>query len=137
MASGVNTTFRQIGIATGIAAYGSIFAASMQHKLDRRWRASRRSTGTSRSWSAQSNAGQRGPGHRATPTQLRGTVVRAIESSFTSSLDILLVASAVLALAGAVCALTLIRTRDFVASHPQPSQAQTDARAPVPAGRAG
>ena len=34
MASGVNTTFRQIGIATGIAAYGSIFASSLHHKLD-------------------------------------------------------------------------------------------------------
>src|SRR5271154_7201370 len=33
MASGVNTTFRQIGIATGIAAYGSIFASSLQSKL--------------------------------------------------------------------------------------------------------
>src|SRR6202012_5534352 len=28
MASGVNTTFRQIGIAVGIAVYGSIFTAS-------------------------------------------------------------------------------------------------------------
>jgi len=27
MASGVNTTFRQVGIATGIAALGSIFTA--------------------------------------------------------------------------------------------------------------
>ena len=34
MASGVNTTFRQIGIATGIAAYGSIFASSLHHKMD-------------------------------------------------------------------------------------------------------
>ena len=33
MASGVNTTFRQIGIATGIAVYGSIFASSLQNKL--------------------------------------------------------------------------------------------------------
>ena len=33
MASGVNTTFRQIGIATGIAVYGSIFAASLHHKI--------------------------------------------------------------------------------------------------------
>src|ERR1700677_3216942 len=35
MASGVNTTFRQIGIATGIAAYGSIFASSLHDKLSR------------------------------------------------------------------------------------------------------
>ena len=33
MASGVNTTFRQIGIAVGIAAYGTIFTASLRHSL--------------------------------------------------------------------------------------------------------
>ena len=33
MASGVNTTFRQVGIATGIAALGSIFAAAIRSHL--------------------------------------------------------------------------------------------------------
>src|ERR1700728_1317363 len=33
MASGVNTTFRQIGIATGIAVYGSVFASTLRQKL--------------------------------------------------------------------------------------------------------
>src|ERR1035441_3382417 len=33
MASGVSSTFRQIGVATGIAALGSIFTAAMQHNL--------------------------------------------------------------------------------------------------------
>src|ERR1700691_5091759 len=33
MASGVNTTFRQIGIATGTAVYGSIFASALRQKL--------------------------------------------------------------------------------------------------------
>ena len=31
MASGINTTFRQVGIATSIAALGSIFATKMAH----------------------------------------------------------------------------------------------------------
>ncbi|HVW18032.1 MAG TPA: MFS transporter [Solirubrobacteraceae bacterium] len=31
MASGINTTFRQVGVATGIAALGSIFAARIGH----------------------------------------------------------------------------------------------------------
>ena len=42
MASGVNSTFRQIGIAAGIAALGSIFVSSIQSHLSprcrRRWR---------------------------------------------------------------------------------------------------
>ena len=33
MASGVNSTFRQVGIATGIAALGSIFAAALERNL--------------------------------------------------------------------------------------------------------
>ena len=33
MASGVNSTFRQVGIAAGIAALGSIFTSALQHNL--------------------------------------------------------------------------------------------------------
>jgi MFS family permease len=33
MASGINTTFRQIGIAAGIAALGSIFTSAMERNL--------------------------------------------------------------------------------------------------------
>src|ERR1700677_3298794 len=108
MASGVNTTFRQIGIATGIAAYGSIFASSLQHKLGRAL------AGTpslhehlSRVVAAvqQGNAAQ---AIDAVPKSLRGPLVAAIHSSFAATLDVLLVVSAVLALVGAVCAVILI-----------------------------
>ena len=34
MASGVNTTFRQIGIAVGIAVYGTIFTSALQRQLN-------------------------------------------------------------------------------------------------------
>jgi EmrB/QacA subfamily drug resistance transporter len=37
MASGANTTFRQIGIAVGIAAYGSVFSAAMRHGAEQGW----------------------------------------------------------------------------------------------------
>jgi EmrB/QacA subfamily drug resistance transporter len=37
MASGANTTFRQIGIAVGIAAYGSIFSAAMRDGVRSGW----------------------------------------------------------------------------------------------------
>ena len=33
MASGVNTTFRQIGISVGIAVYGTIFTTVLRHDL--------------------------------------------------------------------------------------------------------
>jgi predicted MFS family arabinose efflux permease len=53
MASGVNTTFRQIGIAIGIAAYGSIFASSLLRcstSWTARWAASRRYIESCPSW---------------------------------------------------------------------------------------
>jgi EmrB/QacA subfamily drug resistance transporter len=122
MASGVNTTFRQIGIATGIAAYGSIFASSLQHKLGHALAAS---PSLHQQLPRIVAAVQQGDGARvigAEPASLRGPLVAAIHSSFASTLDVLLVVSAVLALVGAVGALTLIRPRDFVASsHVQPT----------------
>jgi EmrB/QacA subfamily drug resistance transporter len=126
MASGVNTTFRQIGIATGIAAYGSIFASSLQHKLGETL-----STVPSldrhlpRVVSAiqQGNAAQ---AINAAPDSLREPLVAAIHASFASALDVLLVVSAVLAFVGAACSAVLIRPRDFVVSHDQPTPAPTE-----------
>ncbi len=123
MASGVNTTFRQIGIATGIAAYGSIFASSLRNKLD----GALAGTPALRSHLAQVvNGVQQGNPSQAierVPASLRGPLVAAIHSSFADTLNILLVVSAALAIVGAVCATVLIRPRDLVASHPQPAPA--------------
>jgi hypothetical protein len=54
------------------------------------------------------------------PAGSRGQVVSAIHSSFTGALNDLLVVSGILALAGAVGALTLIRSKDFVAQRQGP-----------------
>jgi predicted MFS family arabinose efflux permease len=118
MASGVNTTFRQIGIATGIAAYGSIFASSLHHKMDHAL------TGTPSLHRllpevvTDIQQGKAAQAIGAVPEQLRGQLVAAIHSSFASTLDLLLVVSAVLALVGAACSLTFIRSRDLVVSRP-------------------
>jgi EmrB/QacA subfamily drug resistance transporter len=114
MASGVNATFRQIGIATGIALYGSLFASSLQSKL-----ASALATTPAlhRHVSEIVMGIKQGSGARALsdiPSALRHPLVVAIRSSFAGSLDLLLVVSAVLAFAGALASLVLIRPRDFV-----------------------
>jgi Na+/melibiose symporter-like transporter len=123
MASGVNTTFRQIGIATGIAVYGSVFASTLHHKLDRALASTplleRHLPGVVTAIQ-QGNATQ---AINAVPTPLRAPIVAAIRASFASSLDVLLVVSAVLALVGAVCSVVLIRHQDFVISHHQQTPA--------------
>ena len=49
MASGVNSTFRQVGIATGIAALGSIFAHQVADGIHARWPVRRRRAARTRS----------------------------------------------------------------------------------------
>jgi EmrB/QacA subfamily drug resistance transporter len=125
MASGVNTTFRQIGIATGIAVYGSIFASALHQKLSQ---ALSNIPSLERHLPAVATAIQQGNAAQAInaePAVLRAPLVTAIHASFASALDVLLVVSAVLALVGAACSGVLIRRRDFVVSHHKPTLAPT------------
>ena len=126
MASGVNTTFREIGIATGIAVYGSVFASSLRQNLGHALAGipslDRHLPGVVTAIQ-QGNAAQ---AISAVPPASRAPLVAAIHASFASALDVLLVVSAVLALVGAVCSCVLIRRRDFVVSHHQQTPAPTE-----------
>jgi EmrB/QacA subfamily drug resistance transporter len=94
MASGVNNTFRQVGIATGIAGLGAIFQDTISSKLH----------GAGGAKGVASGAVQQG-----------GELARA---AFVSGLNEILLVGAILAFVGAVLALILVRTRDLVASGP-------------------
>ena len=128
MASGVNTTFREIGIATGIAVYGSVFASSLRQNLGHALAGipslDQHLPGVVTAIQ-QGNAAQ---AISAVSPALRAPLVAAIHASFASALDVLLVVSAVLALVGAVCSGVLIRRRDFVVSHHQPTPAPTQSQ---------
>jgi hypothetical protein len=136
MASGVNTTFRQIGIAVGIAAYGTIFTASLRNSLSHTLSGVSGVAGKAPQIISGIQQGNVGAVIKGTPAAARGQVVSAIHSSFTGALNDLLVVSGILALAGAVGALTLIRTKDFVAQQqgPPPSGGSEPPRSMVPAG---
>ena len=111
MASGVNSTFRQVGIATGIAALGSIFASSIQSHLASDLPASL--AGSAGKLAAAVRQGAVGPVIGSVPAADRGVVGAALRSSFASALNELLYVSAGVALVGAVCAVLLIRAKDF------------------------
>jgi len=128
MASGVNATFRQIGLATGIAVYGSIFATSLHHKMDQTLAGTRSLHRLLPALVTDIQQGKAAQAIYAVPEPLRRSLVAAIHSSFASSLDVLLVISAVLALFGTACSFCLIRSRDFVVSyqpHPEPARSMT------------
>ena len=119
MASGVNSTFRQIGIAAGIAALGSIFTSAMQHNL-----ASAPAAGASAARIvALVRQGQVGQLLASLPPARRGEVAVAVKGAFAAGLNDLLYVTAGLALLGAVCAVLLIRSKDFVARTQPPAPA--------------
>jgi predicted MFS family arabinose efflux permease len=100
MAAGINNTFRQVGIATGIAALGAVFQSSVESSIR-----------------ARVGAGVRLPPAEAlaqgNPRVLPGAHV-AFVSGWTHALNEILVIGAIVAGLGAVAALVLVRRRDFV-----------------------
>jgi hypothetical protein len=126
MASGVNTTFRQIGIATGIAVYGSVFASALRQKLGQDLASTPSLHEHLPRIVAAVQQGNLAQIFDTTPQSLRGPLAVAVHSSFAGALDVLLVVSAVLALVGGACSGALIRRRDFVVSHHQATPAPTE-----------
>jgi EmrB/QacA subfamily drug resistance transporter len=112
MASGTNATFRQIGVATGIAALGSIFVSAMQSHLTSTLPPSL--AGSAATIAAAVRQGSVGHVLASVPAADRGATALALRSSFAAGLNDLLYITAALALAGGVCALLLIRSKDFV-----------------------
>jgi EmrB/QacA subfamily drug resistance transporter len=110
MASGVNTTFRQIGIAAGIAALGTAFSSAFQHSL-----ATTQVATAAPRIAAAVRQGQVSALIAGLPPSRRSEFAAAIREAFAAGLNDLLYLTAGLALAGAICALLLIRRQDFVA----------------------
>jgi EmrB/QacA subfamily drug resistance transporter len=128
MASGANATFRQVGIATGIAALGSVFVSVMHSHLTSALPPSLASSAST--LAAAVRQGSVGHVLASLPAADRAVTAFALRSSFASGLNVLLYISASLALVGGVCAVLLIRSKDFVKRETGPAET---ASAPVSA----
>jgi EmrB/QacA subfamily drug resistance transporter len=113
MASGVNSTFRQVGIAAGIAALGSIFGAALEHNLAHALAGPslRASTVSAPHVAAMVEQGQAGQLLASLPAATRGQVAAALRAAFAAGVNDLLLVTGALAFAGALGALLLIRGR--------------------------
>ena len=141
MASGVNSTFRQIGIAAGIAVLGSIFNAALEHNLAHALAVPslRASTASAPRVAAIVEQGHAGQLLAGLPAATRGQVAAALRSAFAAGLNDLLIVTGALAFAGAVCAVLLIRSKDFVrtgrtpppGASPAPAQTGADSVSPA------
>jgi len=117
MASGINSTFRQVGIATGIALLGTLFASKISSEVLSRTAGVPGLAGKGPQIAHGLQSGEVAQVLRSLPASLRGTAAGISKASFTSGLDHILLVAAVLALASGVLAFGLIRTKDFV-QHP-------------------
>jgi EmrB/QacA subfamily drug resistance transporter len=128
MASGINSTFRQVGIATGIAALGALFQHRVAEEATSSLTASGHGAAVARAAHGNVGSALQSGNVRALaahlPVPARQALESAYHSAFTAGLtEILLVATAI-AFAGAICAFALIRRSDFQAGshHEAPAE---------------
>jgi EmrB/QacA subfamily drug resistance transporter len=127
MASGTNSTFRQVGIATGIAGLGALFTHAVTAHIESLLRGVHglpaRAAGAIARGVSQGRGARAGAAH--VPPAVHAAVDHAIRGGFTSGLDDVFLVGAVVMLVSAVLVLGLIRTRDFEQSAAHHSVAAT------------
>jgi len=116
MASGINSTFRQVGIATGIALLGTLFSNRLASAVTERTQGTPLAAHSGQIATALRNGGASGLFTR-TPPQQRQVLAEVVRGSFTTALDQILLVAAVVSMVAGVLAFALIRSRDFVAQH--------------------
>jgi len=125
MASGVNTTFRQVGIAVATAALGTIFTSALRRSLHHGLAGVPALAGHASQVAAQAQQGNfRAVLASVAPGQ-RGRVEAAAHAAFAAGLNDLVLVTGALALVGGVASALLIRSRDFVHVRGQAQVRQT------------
>ncbi|HMH92406.1 MAG TPA: MFS transporter [Streptosporangiaceae bacterium] len=110
MASGINSTFRQVGIATGIALLGTLFSSQLRDYV-----AAHASAlgGRGPQVAAAIQSGRFGSVLQHLPPAARPGVEQVARAAFASGLNSILLVAAIIALAGGIVGLAAIRGRDF------------------------
>jgi EmrB/QacA subfamily drug resistance transporter len=112
MASGINNTFRQVGIATGIAALGALFESRLSSDIAPRLAGTAAAgQATQISHAVAAGGTQQVLAHVAAAHRAQASA--AIHFAFASAMNEILLVGGVVALAGAVLATILVRERDF------------------------
>ena len=114
MASGINDTFRQVGIAIGIAAWGAIFLGRGADKVEQVLAGTPGATGDRpRQLVEAISSGNLDTAVANVPAGQRAAVADAAREGFLAGMNEILMLGGMLALAGAVAALWLVRERDI------------------------
>ena len=126
MASGINSTFRQIGVATGIAVLGTIFIGRIHTTVITNL-AGTQLAGRSHQIASAAGSGQIGQGLNQMPAAARQLVQSAVRAGFVDGLNLILLISALLTFLAAVISFFLIREKDFVAGQGSTGRASEQA----------
>jgi EmrB/QacA subfamily drug resistance transporter len=113
MASGINSTFRQVGIATGIAVLGAIFESAITNKLKAGLAGTPAAAHGTQLGHAVAGGGA-GTALAHVPPGQRAHAAVVVHGAFASAMNDILLVAAIVAFVGAVLGLALVRPRDFV-----------------------
>jgi hypothetical protein len=114
MASGINSTFRQVGIATGIALLGTLFSSRVHDQVTSHLDKLPGAGGHSDAIASALKSGDVGSALQQLPPQLRGPVAAVAKGAFTNGLNLILLVAAIIALVAGISSLLLIRRKDFL-----------------------
>jgi EmrB/QacA subfamily drug resistance transporter len=129
MASGINSTARQVGIATGIAGLGAVFSHTVRTQIVALLHRTS-GIGPAQARALAASVAQGGGAHRAIAAispRARPAAVHAVRAAFVHGLGDIFLIGAVLTLAAAALTLVLIRSKDFDAGAARQPAAQPQA----------
>ncbi|MGH2713924.1 MAG: MFS transporter [Thermoleophilaceae bacterium] len=134
MASGINDTFRQVGIAVGIAAWGAIFLGRGANEVEQLAAGTPAATGERpRQLVEAVSSGNLDQALAAVPPGARDQVATAASEGFLAGMNDILMLGGILSIAGALVALWLVRERDIERESPiEIEPAHIGEREPLP-----
>ena len=120
MAAGINDTFRQVGVAVGVAVWGAVFLGRGADKISSLTAGTPAATGGHpRQLLEAASDGRLGSALSAVPHGARGLVASATREGFLSGLNSILLIGALVSLAGAALALWLVRENQIERDQPE------------------
>jgi EmrB/QacA subfamily drug resistance transporter len=115
MASGINSTFRQVGIATGIALLGTLFSSQVKSSVQAGVAAVPGLARQGPKIAAAVQSGEVGRLIAKLPPQTRQKVGTITHAAFATGLNRILLVAAIIAFVAGVISLLAIRSKDFAA----------------------
>jgi MFS family permease len=109
MGSGINSTFRQVGIATGVAGLGAIFQSDVNSKLSELLPHAPKGLGE-----IVASSGSRGVEALHLPPAIQAKTEHAADIAFVGGFNSIILIAAILSFAGAAAGFLLTRSKYFV-----------------------